>query len=424
MKFLSLFDRFRHNQSGHFAAMTALLFIPLLGFTGAALDYSQVSLSRMNLERIADTAVIAAVSKARNEASGKSDYQLINDMKLTAGNMFEAGVAKEVGAGDLQFNTDARIENGIMYAEITYTYAYDTVFLKAVKVNNLNTSGIAEAKSSIGTYSDFNILVDVTSSMGIGADQKDIDYMLGVSNCAFACHSNINSWRANHPVRVRIDVAKDAMQTALDTIEEEKHPDSVIRIGFYTFWENTTAEHIDADEDNQSDDFDWVASKFETHTQLKSGHSLIERRIVDFADKLPLSGIGQTESDPKQYALIITDGSTFDWHTLPDYEPGDPRYNWGSGGATIVRADACDSLKDKGITVFILYTTYYPSYPGHGASLMSKYISEAIHEKNLETLESCATSEDHFYEASNSAQLVSAMHDIFYEIAVPNHLSR
>ncbi|WP_306250684.1 TadE/TadG family type IV pilus assembly protein [Parvularcula sp. IMCC14364] len=433
MKLVKKIRSFILDQTGQFAMITALAMVPLIGLAGAAVDFSYVYMVRMNLERSADAAVIAAVATARRNADNMTRAELETEMQNIANNMFRNGLSKEVNKENLSYNIASGVDGGTINAQVSYTYNYATKFMNILGQNKISTKGIAEGKGSIGSYTDFNVILDVSESMGIGASPSDIQYMhdLGAQTwthnkpCAFACHNNISQWR-KHPIEIRMDVANEAMQDALDIIEEKKHPDSVIRIGFYTF-DRSLTEVIDPDKDDRSDNYSWVAGEFDRHAVLKGrGHpTRIDRSISEVASYIPVSGIGELEESPKQIALLITDGADFIATGDPEFNSSDPWYPWGGGRrATAVNPKACKGLKDNGVELYVLYTTYFPANNGYSSGKLSEWFGTTGHTLNLTHLKDCATSKDHFYEASDSQTLRVAMNEIFKEVSTPTHLSK
>lgn len=393
--------------------LTALLMVPLIAAVGAALDYAQITTARMNIERIADVAVLAAIANARNDAATLDEDQLLTATENTIAEMLEAGKAAELSSGTLTYTITADTDDdGLLTAHISYTFAIDTDFLRLIGQSTVKTSGIATARGSVKTFKNFSILVDVSSSMGIGARPSDISQLESKVGCAFACHSTIGNIRSKYPeIRVRIDAARDAMDLAVDVIEEEAHQFNSIRLGFYTMRNGYAVQHVSAMDVNKSEDYDYVRNVINNNTILKGSHAKITRSIDDLADELQEGGRGYTKEEPEQHVLIITDGSDDGVNT-----PGAVR---ASNRVSSIPASACDPLKDKNINVYIIYTRYYAA--NHN---LSKSIQNVVHPRNLIDLPKCASSSENFYLSENITDLEEAMTDIFHKVAVPNHVAQ
>ena len=411
---------FSRDQNANISIMGAAMAVPLIALLGGAVDYSIVYASRMNLERAADTAVIAAISDAKAQAATKRPSDLLDDIKETAEEVFAAEISPSLEVGEVEFEASAQEVDGVMTANLTYSYNQGTAFLGVLGKTKVNVRGNAEAKGSAGTHTHFDVLVNVSNSMGIGASQSDIDYMEANHGCAFACHTTINQVR-KHPVRVRIDVANQAIQTAVDTVARIKPEGSEVRYGLYKF--ATNLHTVFQSTHPESDDPYWVKQQVNKSIQLSSeDESRSAYGIQELAKLLPESGDGVIASDPKRYALIITDGTQWIRPIRPEYDTRIPGANWSWGRAQLPDRTACDAMKSKGIEVYVLYTTYVPIY-GHGITSLTNDIVKNILSANQKELAECASSSKHFFEASDAQELEDTIKSIFKTVAVPTHLS-
>ena len=419
--------RFWLANEGNISITAALMMVPVIGMAGGAVDYSFAYAAKMNLERAADAAVIAGVADAKARANTVKNDELKALVAQSVKQVFQGALSAKIDVGDIDFDVSSDLKGGVLTASVNFTYTQNTMFLGVLGMNSIGLSGGATAKSSIGSYTDFNILVDVSNSMGVGASQSDIDY-LNKNNiahgkaCAFACHSDIDRIR-KMPVKVRIDVASEAINLALKTVDEQKHPDSIVRFGLYRF--ALRFEEIFNASHPSSSDTSWVRNMVTQNVQLtKDNGTRAAMAKGELAKRLAPSGDGSLQNDPKRYALIITDGVQWVDDHWSDYDPKKPFAQWSSDrrGQT-PHGTACDALKDKGITVYVLYTTYIPIYNKSSTDALADRIKANVLPYNQAELRACASSPDKFYEATETTEIKAAMEEIFYRVAVPTHIA-
>lgn len=411
------------DENGNISLMGAAMIVPLVALLGGAVDYSFVYAARMNLERAADTAVIAAISDAKQQAANKRPDQLLGELKNTAKQVFAAEISPTFDLGTVTFEAKAEAVNGVMTASLSYSYLQGTAFLGVIGQTHVNVRGTAVAEGSAGTHSHFDVLVNVSNSMGIGASQSDIDYMERNLGCAFACHTDINQVRA-HPVKVRIDVASEAIQRAVDTVAKVKPEGSEVRYGLYRF--ATTLDQVFPSTHPEADKPFWVKQEVNRAIQLSTEDETREAyAIEELAKLLPDSGDGLIAADPKRYALIITDGAQWLRPIRPEYDTRIPGANWDWGRSQIPDSNACEALKAKGIEVYVLYTTYIPIYTGYGGTIVPLVtdIVNNVLTNNEKALEDCASKPANYFKATDAKEIDEAIEAIFQQVAVPTHLS-
>lgn len=417
--------KFLKNTSGNIALLAALLIPTTMVLVGGGMDFSMLHTSRMNLERAADAAVTASVSTIRANADTLSPDEIPVKMKEVAQRVFEAekgvlGINTEV-----TFDAEVTYENQVLTTRLNYELEQDTTFLKLIGKENIKTSGVAEAKSSLGSYTDFNILVNVSNSMGVGASQEDIDYMMANYRyngkaCAFACHNTINYIRTL-PVKIRLDAAVESIDVALNTVKNSIHKDSEVRFGLYKY---ATEFHkvFDTSHDNATD-LNWISQQVEDNIQLSTeDNSRMDYAVGKLTDELGVSGQGITEDAPKKFALIITDGVQWIRPRYPEYDRRviGAEFHWSR--AQIPNEAACDGLKQNGVEVYFIYTTYIPNY-GSTVQDLVRRIDQNVLPVNKQAMMNCASEPENFFEAKDADALTEAMTQIFKEVTIPTHLS-
>lgn len=420
-------SKFSNDIKGNIAISAAIVMPVTMLMVGGAIDYSIMYTNQMNLERAADSAVAASVSEIRKNIDDINLDEIEAVMENTAKKIFNAE-KKIIGKNlTVDFKVTAKYEDQVLIASIDYEYHQPTTFLKLAGMEKVSATGTAQAKSSLGSHTDFNIMVNVSNSMGVGASQDDIDYMLANykyqgKSCAFACHNTINEVR-KLPVTIRLDAATNAIEKAIDSVKYDKHPDSVIRFGLYTYATYLT-EVFNVDDVN-SENTTWVSDMVSQNVQLsKEDNSRMDNAANELAKYIDESGDGLSSKESKKYVLIITDGVQWIRPRYPEYDKsviGAANRWWAR--AQIPNPKACDDLKKKGVEVYFIYTTYIPIYNGTGTDSIGREIDANILPVNQDSMKACASSEENFFEAKDEKALNASIEKIFKDVVIPTHIS-
>jgi Flp pilus assembly protein TadG len=271
------------------------------------------------------------------------------------------------------------------------------------------------------------------------------------SPCAFACHQNASGgdWYAlarNLNVTLRLDVVQNAAQSVIQQMEQySPAPQTLLGIGVFTF--NTAFQPVypctttngctQPFSNNLASAYSSVGACSGTQTTgclvpPISGDS----PQTDFANVFSQAatvlagsaGDGSTAAKAIKNLFLVTDGIT-DW-------PG------GGSGQVVGPIDMlvvnpCQSLKNQGYTIYVLYTPYYPiptwTY-GYGQNIASpvgtypagltlaQYVTDTNHpsfpDYNAKyptdppvnaALRACASSPNYFYTASDQTGINTAM---------------
>jgi Flp pilus assembly protein TadG len=179
---------FGRQQAGSIPMMVGLAIIPVMGFMGAAVDYSTANKAKAKLGAAADAAALAAV-----------DHQAISgtasDAQTTAQNVFNAQATNLGNATVNSVSVNVNDSTSGRTAVVSYTATKPNLFMGSVGIPNTTINGSATASAGLSTYVDFYMLLDNTPSMGVGATPGDIATMVNNTpdQCAFACHDLNNS---------------------------------------------------------------------------------------------------------------------------------------------------------------------------------------------------------------------------------------
>lgn len=249
--------------------------------------------------------------------------------------------------------------------------------------------------------------------------------------CGFACHTgspnsdgsyndywqmvvNFNALHSTTPITLRFDVVKAAAEQVMSTLISKKTITNQFAVGVSTFTETLNPIYPSS------------SSFVEADTNLTAAQSAIvgittpvvnDAANTDFIDSITTlagdvtnAGNGATTTTRTKNLFIITDG-------LED----DTRNGRYIGVMTSSTSETlCQQMKNKGFSVFVLYTPYYPLpnnfYLNSGPR---SYVEPSYPSSNAVTqsLAACASSPQQFLVASDLTDLNTAL-NTFIEIAL------
>jgi Flp pilus assembly protein TadG len=151
------------------------------------------------------------------------------------------------------------------------------------------------------------------------------------------------------------------------------------------------------------------------NSNLGSGGTHFENAFPDMNNLITSVGTGGSSSNALPYVFVITDGSQ-------NYQTQSSG-NWsGSNSATVVDTSLCTTLKNRGITIAVLYIPYEPiQYPTTFANSEDIYANNNIPYIPPD-LQSCA-SPNFFYTATTPADITSALVTMFEQAVSTAHVS-
>jgi Flp pilus assembly protein TadG len=169
------------DERGSVAIIFGAALLPLIFFTGAALDYSRVLHAKTVMQAAADAAVVAAANHNGDNASKKALAATVfysNAQAHSTPSANQAVVTPKLDAngqahasGDVTFTTPTRWGTmtttvGITASEITVKPRIDvaTTFMKLMSINQVGVTGQAVAQGS-NKKLEIAMMVDLTGSM-------------------------------------------------------------------------------------------------------------------------------------------------------------------------------------------------------------------------------------------------------------------
>jgi Flp pilus assembly protein TadG len=466
---------FSRDKSGSVLMFFGLSAVAILLIVGLALDFGRALSSKAVLNTATDAAALAALSAAQADyIANAGASQMMTDAQAAAQRSFVANAGQAYSL----LNSDPTIavqRNGqIITANISYQAKSPNIFGALANVANMNLAHSASSQLTLPSYLNFYLLLDVSGSMGIPSTASEIDRLATINpdylnlypgGCTIACHftaykacqnaagqtvmcQGYNLTRnggnsANTPVtfcptpgtsaciQLRLDAVANAtqqlIQTAINTAAADHIPNQ-FGIGLYPFvrWMqpyqplttnlttvNTAAAGLTAliDNGNGSSTANLPASG------LGSGGTHFENALTAMNTTITTIGDGSSATQPKPFVFLVTDGAQ---NNQIQVNNG----SWsGSNNATTLNTANCTTIKNRGVTLAVLYIPYVPipnpttiwNDEDHAANNNIPHIPPS--------LQACA-SPNFFFTASTPQDIANAMQAMFQMAVATAHLTQ
>lgn len=367
-KLLGQFGRFRKDRSGNVAVIFTLALLPILSAIGVAVDYSRATQIRSKLQAAIDAASVGSVARkspafiAAGAMTGDGD---IAEGVADARAIFDGNMSGEAGY-TLNSVTPTVTKAGMLVTStVTFSADVPTTFLGVMNKTKMTVTGSSTAVTKMPQYIDFYLLLDNSPSMGVGATPADVTKMVNNTSdkCAFACHDlndNNNYYKKAKALGVttRIDVLRTATQQLMDTAAATQTYTNQFRMAIYDFGAaastaglrtlfalsssltsaKTAAGNIDlmtVKGQNENNDQD---------TQYTKLFPAMNSAITD-------PGTG-TSGSPLKYLFFVSDG------VADEYNPSCLKPKSGNRCQSPINPALCTTIKNRGIKIAVLYTTY------------------------------------------------------------------
>jgi Flp pilus assembly protein TadG len=357
---LAKFRSFRGDQQGSLAASFALVMVPIFLVTGAAIDYSLTSRDRTKLNAIADVAALTAVNRTAMEMTPAA-------AQAAAQTMFTAQAASVAGATVSNVSVNVTTANLTRTALVSYTATRQTPFAAMFGMSSMAMGGTATATSNGSAYIDFYLLLDNTPSMGVGATTADITKMVNNTpdQCAFACHDTANSNNYYNlakklGVTMRIDVVRQATQQLTGTATSSAIYPNQFRMAVYTFGASASAANLTTIAPLTSDLASVKTATAGVDLMTVSGQNQNSDQDTNYdaifpaIDKIiPNPGPG-TAGSPQKILFFVSDG------VADEQNANCLQKKSGTRCQEPIDPSLCAAMKNRGVLIAVLYTTYLP----------------------------------------------------------------
>lgn len=426
------FTSFKNGTQGSLTIVFSLCLPVLIGVLGSAIDFGTAIRARDELMISADSASLIAVTKnspgllAAAAMTGDGHVTVAEADALAA---FRTEVARNYGHVLTNAESSVIKSGTSVTSTITFSARIHTHFLGLFGFETLTLNGHATSFNGTPPYINFYLMLDNSPSMGIAATPGDVDTM--VSNtpdqCAFACHETDKAGHdyytlaKNLGVTTRIDVLRKATQKLMDTATSMATVSDQFGMSINTFNMNmTTVAPLTTD---------LAAAKSNANgidLMVVPSQGWNNDRDTDFDVSMgqlgaivPNSGSGISSADPQSVVFLVTDG-------VEDTDPanvGDiladassrPNFN------RLIQAfnpKLCKSLKDSGVKVAVIYTTFVP-LPTNG--YYNSNVAPWQDEINP-NIKGCATPR-YFFEVSPTQGIADAMEALFRKAVAEARIS-
>jgi len=422
---------FCHERRGTIAITFALAAIPVILAMGAAVDFSLVSREKATLDGYADAAALSAVNTTAMAISASTEQTNAANYFTAQASTLKRGTVSSVSATVTDSGTGRT-------AVVSYTATMPTSFMGVLGMNTVKISGSSTAASALPTYIDFYLLLDNTPSMGVGATPADVAKMVANTpdQCAFACHdlsavpNDYYTLAKSLGVTTRIDVVRTATQQLMDTAKATQTVPSQFRMAIYDFG-------LDASVSGLTRIFPLSASL----SAAKTAAGLIDLMTVPYQgynndqatdfdgalatmnSAIATPGDGSSPSKPAKILFFVSDGVADAQYPSTCSQP-----TTGGRCQEPITVANCTTLKNRGIKIAVLYTTYLalptnswymtwinPFNPGpYGPSVNSKIAAN---------MQACA-SPGFYFEVSPTDGISQAMASLFQKVVQSARLTK
>lgn len=361
--------RFGEQEDGAIALMFGIALVLLILTVGTAIDFGYATMAKTKLNAAADAAVLAAVDNSGLSSSAEDATEAV----LTT---FKAQNAlPSVTMGDIAADVSDDAATG-RTAVISYAATVPTAFMGMVGIKSMDVKGTSTAVSPLPNYVDFYLLLDNTPSMGVGATTADIDKLLAntplapdTEKCAFACHDLSRGTNDYYGLakrigaQMRIDVMRTATQQLMDTAESTQTVKDQYRTAIYTFGASCPSVGVSRITSVTPDlaKAKSAAKVIDLMTIEKQGYyndqcTNSDRTLSAIDKEMPAPGDGSERSKPQKILFLVTDGVADANNPGSCSEP----LTGGTRCQEPMDVSFCQAIKDRGIKIAVLYTTYLP----------------------------------------------------------------
>jgi Flp pilus assembly protein TadG len=404
--------RFASDEAGNIAPIFTLSLLAVMGIVGMGVDYTQLSTRKATLDSLADSASLAGVTPS---LLSQTDQASIN----AATTLFNSQTSTIKGIGPVTLNVTAS-DNALQRTlTVNYQTTSKTSFGGLIGVTSATISGSSQAIGQVPPNIDFYLLLDNSPSMAIAATSSGISTMVANTpdQCAFGCHESDTSPNDYYGlarslgVTLRMDLVSQATQNLMSTAQSTAATNnSTYRAAIYTFnigfntvtpltASLTTAQSQAAN--IQLYEVPYQNWNNDTITNYTNAMTQINSIMPN-----PGGGTNSAGDTPQEVLFLVTDGVE------------DETVN-GSRVQSLMNTSYCTTIKNRGIRIAVLYTTYLP-LPTN--SWYNSYI--ASFQPNIgSNLQSCA-SPGLYFQVSTDQDISSAMIALFDQAVKTAYLAK
>ncbi|MDP1584051.1 MAG: pilus assembly protein [Bradyrhizobium sp.] len=367
-KFLNEIGRLRKDRSGNVAVIFTLALLPILSAVGVAVDYSRATQIRSKLQAAIDAASVGSV--ARKSPAFIAAGTMAGDGNIPAGvadarAIFDGNMSGEAGY-TLNSVTPTVTKAGMLVTStVTFSADVPTTFLGVMNKSKMTVTGSSTAVTKMPQYIDFYLLLDNSPSMGVGATPADVTKMVNNTSdkCAFACHDlndNNNYYKKAKALGVttRIDVLRTATQQLMDTAAATQTYSNQFRMAIYDFGASASTAGLRTLFALSSSLTSAKTAAGNIDLMTVKGQNENNDQDTQYTNLFPAMnsaitnpGTGASGS-PLKYLFFVSDG------VADEYNPSCLKPKSGNRCQSPINPALCTTIKNRGIKIAVLYTTY------------------------------------------------------------------
>ena len=427
-----MFAHFLRSLSAHRRGRVAVIFavalVPLVLMVGVGVDYTSAADRQAQLNAATDAAALAAVTPSMMAQS-------TSNATTVANNTFNAQASTVNGVTNAVPTVAITTSGSVRTVTVSFTAKSTNAFAGVLGMASLPLNGTSTSTAGLAPNIDFYLLLDDSPSMAIAATQAGIDTMVNNTSsqggCAFGCHqSNPGADNLGNPggidnyqlsknlgVTLRIDLVRQAAQNLMTTAQTTENTNAAsYRMAIYTFdtkfntiqtrTSNLTTAKTAAGNINVLQVYKngWLTSSNndnDTNTDYDNAMTHINTVMPN-----PGSGTNTSGDTPQEVMFFVTDGVKDELVS-------------GSRQQSLMDNAWCTTIKNRGIRIAVLYTTYLPLPTNWW---YNTYI-DPFQSDISDNLQNCA-SPGLFYEVQTGGDISAAMTSLFQLAVQSAHLSK
>jgi Flp pilus assembly protein TadG len=405
-------QRFVRDGSGNLSPMFALTILPVVGLIGMTVDYSQSSTRKTMLDSIADAAALAGVTPTLLASTDQASID-------AATTLFNGQVGLVKGIGPVALSVTAS-DNGLTRTvNVSYQTTSSALFGGFTGKSSMPMTGMSQSSATVPPNIDFYLLLDNSPSMAIAATTADINIMVANTpdKCAFGCHESDTSPNDYYGlarslgVTLRMDLLRQATQNLMATAQSTQNTNNAhYRAAIYTFNTGfntiTTLTSSLSAAQSQAANIDVYEVPYQNWNNDTMTNYTNAMTQINSIMPNPGAGTNQSGDTPQEVMFFVTDG-------VEDEMVGSSRVQ------SLMNNSYCTTIKNRGIRIAVLYTTYLP-LPTN--SWYNSYIGPF--QPNIgPTLQNCA-SPGLYFQVSTNQDISGAMAQLFNVAVLTARLTR
>jgi Flp pilus assembly protein TadG len=427
-------------RSGNVTILFAIVATMVIIAAGMGIDLWQAYVVNARLQAALDSAALAIATTSQGQYT-QAQLQQRAQAFVTANYPTTA-----LGTASTPTLT---VTNNNSVVNVNATASVATAFMSIVGINKLTVGAVSQVTIANPNI-DFYLLLDSSPSMAIAATPAGITKMVNATpqqgGCAFGCHQTnpgkdnlgnpggIDNYQLarNLGVTLRIDMLRQAAQDLMTTAQQTMASNSAAyRAAIYTFdVQFNTIQNLTTDLTGartaasnikllQVYANNWLTSS-NNNSDTDTNYDLAMNGINAIMPN-PGGGTNAAGDTPQEVLFIVTDGVEDEKvASCPQPNPNSASVICnGSRQQSVMDPGWCTTIKNRGIRIAVLYTTYLP-LPTN--SWYNTYISP-FQSKIGSTLQSCASPQLYF-EVQSGQDISAALTALFQQAVNTAYLSR